>query len=223
MKKFATLLPAALLLVPALGQSPPKITLRSVPTKPMPRIVHMAHKPLVLSKGRLLTPADKSQFIASARLVFSPPPSPGAKPMAQPPNSAPSTQTISVGQPTATGSFTMAGYNVGEWDPSDAGLLMNLPGPSNQSNLGFNVMVSPNNLYVLTFEVYSYCAAQFAITTSPDGTGPGAQPTETVSVGQGKNGFAYAFDSTAAGGEWIEVTANCPWEFQSAELTTTAM
>jgi len=224
MKKVAVLLSAAMVLTSAFGQRP-GITLKGVPTRSKPPIVRMAHRPLVLSKGRVLTPADKAQFIASARMAFKTP-APGSppKPMtAAPANSGPTTQTITVAQPTSGGSFTMAAYNVGEWDPDNAGLLLNMMFEPNKSFLGFNVVAAPNNLYVLSFQVYSYCPAQFAIATAPDGTGPAAQPTETVSVAQGTSGFAYAFDATAAGGIWIQVSANCPWEFQSAELTTTPM
>jgi len=223
MKRLAILISVLGVLSPAFGQSPARITLKGVPTRPMPPIVRMAHKPLVLSKGRVLTPADKAQLIASARLAFAAPKR-SAKPMSSPApaaNPGPATQTISVAQPSGTATFTMAAYNVGEWDPTNEGLLLNMMIAPNQSFLGFNVTASPNNLYVLSFQVYSYCPAQFSISTAPDGTVIGGQPTETVSVAQGTSGFAYAFDATAAGGIWIQVAANCPWEFQSAELTTT--
>jgi len=223
MKKLAAMLSTAMALTSAFGQRP-AITLKGVPTRPKPPIVRMAHRPLVLSKGRVLTPADKAQFIASARLAFkASAPKGSARPMTSPANSGPSTETITVSQPTSAGILTMAAYNVGEWDPDDAGLLLNLMVPPNQSYLGFNVTAAPNNMYMLSFQVHSYCPAQFAIATAPDGSAVGVQPTETVSVAQGTSGFAYAFDATTAGGIWIQVSANCPWEFQSAELTTTPM
>jgi hypothetical protein len=117
----------------------------------------------------------------------------------------------------------MAAYGVGEWDPSDANLLLNQFTPTDKSYLGFNVTATANNVYLLSFQVQSFCPAQFAISTTPDGTVVGGQPTEMVNVAQGQSGFAYAFDATTTGGIWIQVASNCGWTFQSAELTTTSL
>ena len=114
----------------------------------------------------------------------------------------------------------MAGYGIAEWDPDNNGLEL-FPGP--QGYMGFDAVVAANNLYVLTFQVYSDCPATFTISTAPLGTGPATNTAETVNVAQGKTGFAYAFDAAASGGIWIQVSSSCAWEFQSAELTTTAM
>ena len=226
MKKLALVLSAVMIVASAAGQRP-TITLKGVPTRPKPPIVRMAHKPLILSKGGVPTPAEKAQFIASARAAFkTPAPGSSAKPMATPApatSNGTTTETITVAQPTGSGDFTMAAYNVGEWDPDNAGLLLNLMFAPNQSNLGFNVNATANNLYVLTFKVYTYGPSQFSITTAPDGTAVGAQPTETVNVPQGTTGFAYAFDAASTGGIWIQVSSNGIWEFQSAELTTAPM
>ena len=143
MKKLTVLLALAFIPASAFSQGPAgNIVLRGVPTKPRPQVVRMAHKPLVLAKTGALTPADKAQLIASARQAFQ---KPGAKPQVVP-SSQPTTQTITVTQPVVSGGFSMAAYNVGEWDPDNAGLLLNLPFPPNQSNLGFNVVAAPNNL-----------------------------------------------------------------------------
>ncbi len=186
------------------------------------RSVRMAHKPLVLSKGRILTAADKQQFIASAKLAFS---KPGAVPTAtgaRAPRPAvtssgsntPTTTTLTVAQPSV-GNVFMDVFSAAAWQTNVAELQM-AAGPS--SNIYFTLPSAPGALNVLVFQIYSWSPAQFTIANMND-----SQTNETANVPAGVSEFAYAFDTTDTGVAIINVYSNQIWMFQSATVTTTPM
>jgi hypothetical protein len=229
MKKIAVLIAVAVTLVPALAQCQSAgIPSNGIPVKPRLPLVPMAHKPLVFSNGHVLTRADKSQFLASAREAFTTP-APGSSARsttssdAMTSRSMPATETITIAAPTAASGFSLVAEDPYVWDPAHNALMMNPLGTAQQSYLGIYVEVAPNNIYVLTFQVNSNNAGEFVIATAPTGTPVGARTAETVKAPQGDGGFAYAFDATASGGVWIWVSAKTLWSFQSVQLTALPM
>jgi hypothetical protein len=226
MKKIAVLIGAAAILVPALAQnSSSGIPPNGLPVKPSQPLVPLAHKPLVFSNGRVLTRADKSQFLASARQAFTAPDAgssagPSMAGSAMTSRSIPATETITIAEPAAASGFSLVAENPHVWDPAHNGLVMNPLGTAQQSYLGIYVEVEPNTIYVLTFQVKSTNAGEFLIATAPTGTPVGAQAAETVKAPQGDGGFAYAFDASATGGVWIWVSAKTMWSFGSVQLTS---
>jgi hypothetical protein len=229
MKKIVVLIAAAVTLAPAFAQSQSTgLPSNGIPVTPRLPLVPMAHKPLVYSSGHVLTRSDKSQFLASARQAFTAPvPGSSADSMsassAMTSRSMPSTETITIAEPTAPSGFSMVAEDPHVWDPDHKGLVMNPLGTAQQSYLGIYVEVAPSTIYVLTFQVNSNSASEFVIATAPTKTPVGARATETVKVPQGDSGFAYAFDAAASGGVWIWVSAKTVWSFQSVQLTPMPM
>jgi hypothetical protein len=219
MNRICALIAFAALVSPAFAQnmSVKRPVAQGIHPKPKLMLVPIAHKPLVLTKGRPLTAGDRNEFIASARLSFA---KPGAKPRVMTANTSPAVMTINPDQMTTPGGFLAAGYDVAEWDPADGAVLMT-QGP--ESMIEFVAPVTTNNLYVLTVTVNTYCAAQFTIAPAPNEQAVVSSPPSVVSVSAGKTGFAYAFDANQAGSIAINVSSNCNWEFLSAELATTPM
>ncbi|MGD0478653.1 MAG: hypothetical protein ABSA42_00700 [Terracidiphilus sp.] len=229
MKKIAVLIAAAVTLVPAFAQSPSTgLPSKGIPVSPRLALVPMAHKPLVFSPGHVLSRADKSQFLASARQAFTAPQSGSSAsstnaPSAMTSRSIPATETITIAEPSAASGFSMVAEDPHVWDPDHKRLVMNPLGTAQQSYLGIYVEVAPGTIYVLTFQVNSNSASEFVIATAPTKTPVGAHTTETVKVPQGDGGFAYAFDAAASGGVWIWVSAKTVWSFQSVQLTPMPM
>jgi len=212
-------------LVPALAQSPSAgLPPKGIPVKPSQPLVPMAHKPLVFSNGHVLSRADQSQFMASARLAFSAAATgssagPTTAPGAMTSRSLPTKETITVAEPTAASGFSLVAEDPYVWDPVHNNLVMNPLGTAKQSYLGIYVEVAPNTIYVLTFQVKSDSASQFVIATAPTRTPVRAQTAKTVNAPKGDGGFAYAFDASASGGVWIWVSAKTNWSFESVQLT----
>ncbi|MGD0348309.1 MAG: hypothetical protein ABSA85_16215 [Terracidiphilus sp.] len=229
MKKIAVLIAAAVTLVPALAQSPSAgLPPQGIPVKPRLPLVPMAHKPLVFSNGHVLSRADQSQFMASARLAFSAAATgssagPTTAPGAMTSRSLPTKETITVAEPTAASGFSLVAEDPYVWDPVHNNLVMNPLGTAKQSYLGIYVEVAPNTIYVLTFQINSDSASEFVIATAPTKSPVGAHAVETVKVPQGGGGFAYAFDASASGGVWIWVSAKTLWSFESVQLTPMPM
>jgi len=229
MKKIAVLIAAAVTLVPAFAQSQSTgLPANGIPVKPRLPLVATAHQPLVYSTGHVLSRADKSQFLASARQAFTAP-EPGSSassttaPGAMTSRSMPATETITIAEPTAASGFSLVAEDPHVWDPAHNRLVMNPLGTDQQSYLGIYVEVAPSTIYVLTFQVNSNSASEFVIATAPTKSPVGAHTTETVKVPQGDGGFAYAFDAAASGGVWIWVSAKTVWSFQSVQLTPMPM
>jgi hypothetical protein len=229
MKKIALLIAAAVTLVPALAQSPSAgVPPKGLPVNPRLPLVPMAHKPLVYSNGHVLSRADKSQFLASARQAFTAP-EPGSSasstnaPGAMTSRSIPVTETITIAEPTAASGFSLVAEDPHVWDPAHNRLVMNPLGTDQQSYLGIYVEVAPSTIYVLTIQVNSNSASEFVIATAPTKSPVGAHAAEIVKVPQGDGGFAYAFDAAASGGVWIWVSAKTTWSFQSVQLTPMPM
>ena len=225
MKRIAVLIAAALALVPAIAQSPSAgIPPKGVPVNPRLPLVPMAHTPMVFSNGHVLTRADKSQFLASARTAFTATDTGSSAgtstaPGAMTSRSLPATETITVAEPTAASGFSLVAEDPHVWDPAHNRLVMNPLGTAQQSYLGIYVEVAPNTIYVLTFQVKSDSASQFVIATAPTRTPVRAQTAKTVNAPKGDGGFAYAFDASASGGVWIWVSAKTNWSFESVQLT----
>jgi len=226
MKRIAVLIAAALALVPAIAQSPSAgIPPKGVPVNPRLPLVPMAHTPMVFSNGHVLTRADKSQFLASARTAFTATDTGSSAgtstaPGAMTSRSLPATETITVAEPTAASGFSLVAEDPYVWDPVHKNLVMNPLGTAQQSYLGIYVEVAPNTIYVLTFQVKSDSASQFVIATAPTRTPVRAQTAKTVNAPKGDGGFAYAFDASASGGVWIWVSAKTMWSFGSVQLTS---
>ena len=229
MKKIAVLIAAAVTLVPAFAQSQSTgLPSKGIPVQPRLPLVPMAHKPLVYSNGHVLSRADRSQFLTSARQAFSAPVSGSSasssnSPSAMTSRSLPSTETITIAEPTAPSGFSLVAEDPHVWDPDHKGLVMNPLGTAQQSYLGIYVEVAPRTIYVLNFQVNSNSPSEFVIATAPAKSPVGAHTTETVKVPQGDGGFAYAFDAAASGGVWIWVSAKTVWSFQSVQLTPMPM
>jgi hypothetical protein len=229
MKRIAVLIAAAVTLVPAFAQSQSTgLPSNGIPVKPRLPLVSTAHKPLVYSPGHVLTRADKSQFLASARQAFSASDSgssagPTGSSSAMTSRSMPSTETITIAEPTAASGFSLVAEDPHVWDPDHKALVMNPLGTAEQSYLGIYVEVAPSTIYVLTFQVNANSPSEFVIATAPAKSPVGAHTTETVKVPQGDGGFAYAFDASASGGVWIWVSARTVWSFQSVQLTPMPM
>jgi hypothetical protein len=229
MKNFAVLIAAAVTLVPAFAQSQSAgIPSNGIPVKPRLPLVPLAHKPLVYSTGHVLSRADKSQFLASARQAFSSQQSGSsasstASPSAMTSRSIPANETITMADPAAASGFSLVAEDPHVWDPAHNSLMMSPLGTPEQSYLGIYVEVAPGTIYVLTFQVNAKSASQFVIATAPAKTPVGAHATETVKVPEGDSGFAYAFDASASGGVWIWVSAKTAWSFQSVQLTPMPM
>ena len=229
MKRIAVLIAAAMTLVPALAQSqsagiPPK----GVPVNPRLPLVPLAHAPMVYSNGHVLTRADKSQFLASARTAFTSTDTGGSASTstahsAMTSRSLPTTEMLTVAEPTAASGFSMVAEDPYVWDPLHNVLVMYPLGTALQSYLGIYVEVAPNTIYVLTFQVKSDSASQFVIATAPTRSPAKAQTAKTVNAPKGDGGFAYAFDASASGGVWIWVSAKTKWSFQSVQLTPMPM
>jgi len=229
MKRIAVLIAAAVTLVPAFAQSQSTgLPSNGIPVKPRLPLVSTAHKPLVYSPGHVLTRADKSQFLASARQAFTASDSgssagPTGSSSALTSRSMPSTETITIAEPTAASGFSLVAEDPHVWDPDHKALVMNPLGTAEQSYLGIYVEVAPSTIYVLTFQVNANSPSEFVIATAPAKSPVGAHTTETVKVPQGDGGFAYAFDASASGGVWIWVSAKTVWSFQSVQLTPMPM
>ena len=235
MKKIAVLIAAAATVVlafaqrPAFAQSPSSgLPSKGIPVTPRLPLVPMAHKPLVYSTGHVLSRADKSKFLASARQAFTAP-EPGSSassessPGAMTSRSMPATETITIAEPSAASGFSLVAEDPHVWDPAHNALAMNPLGTAQQSYLGIYVEVAPGNIYVLSFQVNSSSASEFVIANAPTKSAAGAHTAETVKVPQGDSGFAYAFDAAASGGVWIWVSAKTAWSFQSVQLTPMPM
>lgn len=229
MKRIAVLIAAAVTLVPAFAQSQSTgLPSKGIPVQPRLPLVPMAHKPMVYSSGHVLSRADKSQFVASARQAFTAPvPGSSANSMtsqsAMTSRSLPATETITIADPSAASGFSLVAEDPHVWDPAHNALMMNALGTAQQSYLGIYVEVAPRTIYVLTFQVKSNSPSEFVIATAPAKSPVGAHTTETVKVAPGDGGFAYAFDAAASGGVWIWVSAKTAWSFQSVQLTPTPM
>jgi len=225
MKRIAVLIAAALTLFPAFAQSPSTgLPSKGIPVNPRLPLVPMAHTPMVFSNGHVLTRADKSQFLASARTAFTATDTGSSAgtstaPGAMTSRSLPATETITVAEPTAASGFSLVAEDPYVWDPAHNVLVMNPLGTAQQSYLGIYVEVAPNTIYVLTFQVKSDSASQFVIATAPTRTPVRAQTAKTVNAPKGDGGFAYAFDASASGGVWIWVSAKTNWSFESVQLT----
>jgi hypothetical protein len=228
MKKIAVLIVAAVTLIPAFAQGQSGLPSSGIPVKPRLPLVPTAHKPLVYSPGHALTRADKSQFLTSARQAFTAQ-APGSSasttgvPGAMTSRSMPSTETITIAEPTAASGFSLVAEDPHVWDPDHKALVMNPLGTAQQSYLGIYVEVAPSTIYVLTFQVSSKSATEFVIATAPTKSPVGAHTTQTVKVPQGDGGFGYAFDAAGSGGVWIWVSAKTAWSFQSVQLTPMPM
>ena len=135
----------------------------------------------------------------------------------------PSTETITIAEPTAASGFSLVAEDPHIWDPDHKALVMNPLGTAEQSYLGIYVEVAPSTIYVLSFQVNANSPSEFVIATAPAKSPVGAHTTETVKVPQGDGGFAYAFDASASGGVWIWVSAKTVWSFQSVQLTPMPM
>lgn len=229
MMKIAVLVAAAVALVPAFAQSPSAgLPSKGIPVRTRLPLVPMAHKPLVYSTGHVLSRADKSQFLASARQAFTAPQSGDSAssettPSAMTSRSIPATETITMAEPAAASGFSLVAEDPHVWDPARNSLVMNPLGTADQSYLGIYVEVSPGTIYVLAFQVNANSGSEFVIATAPTKSPVGAHTTETVKVPQGDTGFAYAFDAAASGGVWIWVSAKTVWSFQSVQLTPMPM
>jgi hypothetical protein len=233
MKKIAVLIAAATLVPalaqsPAFAQSPSGLPSKGIPVTPRLPLVPMAHKPLVYSTGHVLSRADKSKFLASARQAFTAP-GPGSSANSESSQSAmtsrsmPATETITIAEPSAASGFSLVAEDPHVWDPAHNALAMNPLGTAQQSYLGIYVEVAPRTIYVLNFTVNSNSPGEFVIATAPTKSPVGAHTTETVKVPQGDGGFAYAFDAASSGGVWIWVSAKTVWSFQSVQLTPMPM
>jgi hypothetical protein len=222
MPKLIGFLIAAMLAAPSLAlNSNPGEETPSQGTRPQPKpsTTTLAHKLVVLERGRPLTKDDKRTFATQTAAQFRSTPgvkttTPAPRKTDQPSSASPATETISPAQMVSS-TLVGAAYEVPEWDPADAMLMMGI-GPD--SFMGIQVFAAPNMIYVMTVRAQTSSAAPHFTIYAMQRSQITSMPSQTVTGSPGNTEFAFAFDTTGSGSVTFVVSADCPWYFLSAEL-----
>lgn len=228
MPKLIGLLIAVMLTATSLAQNTmPGERIQFQGAHPRPKVppATLAHKLVVLQKGRPLSEMDKRIFAKQTAVQFRTMPvmrlgAPAPqlpRPMVQSGGGSSGTYTITPDQMVTNG-LIGAAYGVAEWDPADGGLLMTA---GSQNFVGLQVIAQPNTMYVLTVRAQTWSQAPHFTITPMGANGITSMPGQSVTGSPGTTEFAFAFDTTGSGSVTIDVSGDSNWMFVSAELIAT--
>jgi hypothetical protein len=224
MKKLIMIYLAAIFVITAGAQNIRKITIEEFHNKPKPQGVPLAHKPMVLHTGNLLTIVEKRDLLTKFRTSAQPV---GARPRQSQTANAPETLTITPRAMSMKG-FGAYGLDI-QWYP-DNGEIYLQPTEDHQIGLYYEGAIV-NTAYVVTVKVEAQASQFYIVPFTPNNTvAVTTMAPQTVTITAPPNGqpyketeFAFAFDASSSGPVRFSIYSTGLWMFKGAELMTEPM